>query len=76
VQALPLLGEGEHDWAFILGRFGAIDSAAAIAAVVKGLGLALLFAGFAVCVWSLLMDEAIPGEAELPGPPTPQWTSR
>lgn len=69
VQALPLLGEGMHDWAFVLGRFDAIDGAATVAAIVKGFGLALLFAGFAVCVWNLFANDVPtpgPRSASLP----------
>jgi hypothetical protein len=77
IQALPLLGEGEHDWAFVLGRFDAMDSAATVAAFVKGFGMVLLFAGFAVCVWSLLLDEASTRRTEFSGSTTPaEWTSR
>jgi hypothetical protein len=77
IQALPLLGEGMHDWAFVLGRFDAIDSAATIAAFVKGFGMILLFAGFALCVWSLLLDEAPATRTDQSGAPTPaEWTSR
>lgn len=77
VQTLPLLGEGEHDWAFVLGRFHAIDSAATIAAVVKGFGLALLFASLAVCIWCLLMDEpSAAGPRRAGSPAAAQWTSR
>jgi hypothetical protein len=77
IQALPLLGEGMHDWAFVLGRFGAIDGAAAIAAIVKGFGMVLLFAGFAVCVWWLLLEEAPTRPMDISdSPPPAAWTSR
>lgn len=77
IQSLPLLGEGQHDWAFVLGRFDAIDSAATVAAFVKGFGMVLLFAGFAVCVWSLLLDEAHTRRTGISGSPAPaEWTSR
>jgi hypothetical protein len=59
-ESLPLLGEGIHDWSFVLGRFHALDHAAAIAASVKAFGLALLFAGFAICVWNLILEEPRP----------------
>lgn len=62
-QALPLLGDGIHDWAFVLGRVHALGSAATIAGGVKAFGFALLFAGFALCVWGLLLEE-----------PREQWT--
>jgi hypothetical protein len=68
-QLLPLIG-GEHDWAVILGpeHLHALDKAGAIALAVRTLGLALLFASFALCVWHLVMDEEIP-EAAGPGQP-------
>jgi hypothetical protein len=47
-QRLQLIG-GEHDWAFVLGHYHALNHAAAIAAWVKGFGAALLVAGFALC---------------------------
>jgi hypothetical protein len=53
-QALPLLGDGIHDWGFVLGRFHALQSAGWIAAAVKALGLVLLLMGFALCAWGLL----------------------
>jgi hypothetical protein len=59
-QSLPLLGEGIHDWAFVLGRLHALDRASAIAVSVKAFGLVLLFAGFAICVWHLLLEEQPP----------------
>jgi hypothetical protein len=53
-QRLPLLG-GEHDWYYILGPegFDALDRAATVATSVRWLGLFLLVAGLAVCVWGL-----------------------
>jgi hypothetical protein len=51
-QRLPLIG-GEHDWAFILGRLGILDRAEGVATAVRGLGLVLLVAGMAACMWGL-----------------------
>jgi hypothetical protein len=51
-QRLPLIG-GEHDWAFILGRLGILDRAEGVATAVRGLGLVLLLAGMAACLWGL-----------------------
>jgi hypothetical protein len=51
-QRLPLIG-GEHDWAFILGRLGMLDGAEGVATAVRGLGLVLLLAGMAACLWGL-----------------------
>jgi len=61
-QRLVLIG-GEHDWATILGpeHFNALDRAGAIAASVRWFGMALLFAAFAMCVWTLVMDDASVG---------------
>jgi hypothetical protein len=59
-QSLPLLGDGIHDWAFVLGRWHVIDRAAAIASGVKAFGLAMLFAGFAICLWSLVLEDGPP----------------
>jgi hypothetical protein len=53
------MGEGIHDWAFVLGRWHAVDQAGASAAGVKGFGMALLFAGFVICLWNLLTE--VPG---------------
>jgi hypothetical protein len=76
-QSLPLLGEGIHDWAFVLGRWHAIDSAAVIATGVKAFGLAMLFAGFAICLWNLVLEEPLDQEQRWQDSPTPvDWTSR
>jgi hypothetical protein len=62
-RRLELIG-GEHDWAFILGEhWNALDKAGAIAAAVRGLGLALLFAGFCICAWYAVMGEERASEA-------------
>ena len=37
-QALPLVGGGEHDWAYLFGRFGLLAHDTSIAATVRGLG--------------------------------------
>ncbi|GIX36026.1 MAG: hypothetical protein KatS3mg126_1805 [Lysobacteraceae bacterium] len=36
-QALPLVGGGEHDWAFLLGRWGLLEHDLRIAALLRGL---------------------------------------
>lgn len=51
-QRLPLLG-GHHDWAFVLGRLGMLDRADALATAIRGLGVLLLVAGMAACLWGL-----------------------
>jgi hypothetical protein len=62
-EALPLIG-GHHDWAFILGRLGALDAAGGIAAWIRGAGGLLVLAGLAACLAGGLVrhrkDEAVP----------------
>jgi hypothetical protein len=48
-ERLELIG-GHHDWAFILGRLGALDAAHTLATAVVVLAWALVLAGIAVCV--------------------------
>ncbi len=38
-KALPLVGGGEHDWAYLFGRFGLLAHDTSIAANVRGLGM-------------------------------------
>ncbi len=61
-RRLHLIG-GTHDWAFVLGpeHLNILSRAHTIAAVVKGFGFLLLFAGIAVCTWGLLRSESKPG---------------
>jgi len=61
-QELELIG-GEHDWAFALGPDGldALDRAAAIAAVVRGLGLAMVLLAVAGCLaWPVVRARVEP----------------
>jgi hypothetical protein len=53
VQALPLIGGGTHDWAYLLGPqgFDCIDRAGAIARSVELLGLLMVIGGVGVCLW-------------------------
>jgi hypothetical protein len=53
LQALPLIGGGTHDWAYLLGPqgFDCIDQAGAIARVVEVLGLAMVIWGVGLCLW-------------------------
>lgn len=48
-ERLQLIG-GQHDWAWILRHFGAMDSADSIANMVKGSGLILVVAGLLACL--------------------------
>lgn len=53
-QALPLVGGGEHDWAYLFGRFGLLRRDTAIAGTVRMLGMLLfvvaLVRGYLVAV--------------------------
>lgn len=55
VQALPLIGGGTHDWAYLLGPqgFDCIEKAGAIARSIEVLGLLMVIAGTGVCLWPL-----------------------
>ncbi len=46
-QELPLVGGGEHDWAYLLGRAGWLRDDARVSAAFRGLGLAV----FLVALW-------------------------
>lgn len=51
-EALPLVGGGTHDWAFILGpeHFDAIDRSAAIAGAVHDVGLGMVVVAVVACL--------------------------
>ncbi|MFH1330733.1 MAG: hypothetical protein ABIJ48_08820 [Actinomycetota bacterium] len=53
VEALPLIGGGTHDWAYLLGPqgFDCIDRAGAIAGFVEVAGLLMVIGGAGVCLW-------------------------
>jgi hypothetical protein len=53
VQALPLIGGGTHDWAYLLGPqgFDCIDRAAGVARFIEVLGLLMVVGGVLVCLW-------------------------
>ncbi len=53
VQALPLIGGGTHDWAYLLGPQGwdAIARAGSIARVVDVVGMAAAASGIVLAVW-------------------------
>ena len=56
VQALPLIGGGTHDWAYLLGPegFDCIDRAGAVARFVEVLGLLMVVGGVGLCLWPLV----------------------
>ncbi|HUU62070.1 MAG TPA: hypothetical protein VMX37_06770 [Acidimicrobiia bacterium] len=61
-QALPLVGGGTHDWAWLLGphEFNCLDQAGAIARGVEVGGLVLAVAGVALCLWPLADGVRLP----------------
>jgi hypothetical protein len=46
-QILPLVGNGEHDWAEIFSRWGVLQSDTMIAGTLRGIGLLLIIATIA-----------------------------
>ncbi|HVF54406.1 MAG TPA: hypothetical protein VNC78_12495 [Actinomycetota bacterium] len=58
-QALPLIGGGQHDWAYILGprEFDAIERADDIAGAVDAVGMLMLLGAVAICVLGLWFNQ-------------------
>jgi hypothetical protein len=52
-ERLVLIG-GDHDWAFLLHRWDALDQAATIATGLRAVGIVLVACGIAACVWRLV----------------------
>lgn len=55
-QSLPLIGGGQHDWAYILGSrgFDAIESAPTVAGIIESVGGLMVVAGILLCLAALL----------------------
>jgi|GEM_PF-1359454 len=62
VQALPLIGGGTHDWAYLLGPqgFDCIERAGAVARFTEVLGLVMVVGGVGVCLWPLVSRRWLP----------------
>ena len=63
-QQLPLVGGGEHDWAYLLGELGVLQRDQQVAAGIRVLGWLLLAASTAWGLWSadaraISVDEAV-----------------
>jgi hypothetical protein len=56
-QALPLVGGGIHDWGYLLGRTGLLESDGTIAGVFKTVGWALIFFSIGWALKSSRLDE-------------------
>jgi len=56
IQALPLIGGGEHDWAYLLGPqgFGSMHLADEIARFVEFSGGVLAIAGIGITLWAMV----------------------
>ena len=67
-QDLPLIGGGTHDWAYILGRYDAIDQAGSIAGIIEKTGLMLVLVGIAVSLLPLVLGPKKVGSS-VPSPP-------
>jgi hypothetical protein len=50
-QELPLVGGGEHDWAYMLGRFGWLSHDQGVGRAFHGLAVLLMFGA---CVWGFV----------------------
>jgi hypothetical protein len=55
-QALPLVGGGEHDWAYLLGRLGLMQQDQTLSGIIYMLGVLL----FAWSVWQALRFSSTP----------------
>ena len=75
IQALPLVGGGTHDWAWILGYFDALHRSVGVARAVEFAGLAMVVAGVGLAVWPALFPRWARGEVGQddgrPRPPPP-----
>ena len=68
-RRLPLVGGGEHDWAYLLGRLGLLEQDHAIADALHFAGVLL----FGWCMWRAFEEAsrtAPATDAELPVPPS------
>jgi hypothetical protein len=70
IQELPLVGSGEHDWAYLLGEMGLLRQDRVVGDVVHFVGV-LLF--LAACLWGWIYASATGrGAPTAPdGPPSP-----
>jgi len=76
VQALPLVGGGTHDWAWILGRFDAIDRAGSIAGFVEVLGALMVVSGIVMAVVAMVARLRTAPLPESPRPGIPALDHR
>jgi hypothetical protein len=53
-QSLPLVGGGQHDWAWLLGHFGALDRTYQVAGIIESVGGLMAAAGFGAIALALV----------------------
>jgi hypothetical protein len=58
-QSLPLVGAGEHDWAYILGHFGVLDKSEQIATAIEVGGGVLAAIGLSIILYGALMATTV-----------------
>ena len=63
-QDLPLVGGGEHDWAYLLGELGLLRQDRAIADAVRFVGVFLFIVS---CLWGWIYASAKTGPGTAPG---------
>jgi hypothetical protein len=66
-QELPLVGGGDHDWAYLLGEMGMLPHDTALASAIRAVGV-FLFACAMVMAW----HHAAPPSAAVPASPPPR----
>jgi hypothetical protein len=71
-QALPLVGGGVHDWAYLLGRAGWLEHDLAIAGAIHLAGV-ILFFGAMLAAWELAPERLADADVDVVAVP---WTSR
>jgi len=62
-QELPLVGGGEHDWAYLLGRLGRLRQDQAIGHAVWEIGVVLYLIAIVGGLWALTMAQPKPAAA-------------
>ena len=70
-QQLPLVGGGQHDWAYILGHFDALHRTADVARGIEAGGMLLAIAGLVVLALQLFPLRVPKVEPHLVAVPTP-----
>lgn len=53
-QSLPLVGGGQHDWAWLLGHFGVLDRTPQVAGIIESAGGLIAAAGFGAIALALV----------------------